>query len=76
VEGRLKPRDILSLRIIFDHDVIDGALATWFTRKLVGLVESGYGLNQDQSPATFRQPQPNKILGITSSSRKGFTEHA
>lgn len=34
------------LTIIFDHDVIDGAPAARFTRRLIELVESGYGLQE------------------------------
>jgi hypothetical protein len=43
-EGRIEPREILNLTVMFDHDVIDGAPATCFTRRLVELIESGYGL--------------------------------
>jgi pyruvate/2-oxoglutarate dehydrogenase complex dihydrolipoamide acyltransferase (E2) component len=49
VDGRIEPRQILSLTIIFDHDVIDGAPAARFTRRLVELIESGYGLDEDQT---------------------------
>lgn len=52
VEGRIEPREMLSLTIIFDHDIIDGAPAARFTRKLVELIESGYGLSEDESLAT------------------------
>jgi pyruvate/2-oxoglutarate dehydrogenase complex dihydrolipoamide acyltransferase (E2) component len=48
VEGRIESREMLSLTIIFDHDVIDGAPAARFTRRLVELIESGFGLNEDQ----------------------------
>ncbi len=44
VEGRIEPREILNLTVLFDHDVIDGAPATRFTRRLLELIESGYGL--------------------------------
>ena len=44
VEGRIEPREILNLTVMFDHNVIDGAPATRFTRRLVELIESGYGL--------------------------------
>jgi len=47
VDGRIEPREMLSLTIIFDHDVIDGAPAARFTRKLVELIESGYGLDEN-----------------------------
>ena len=46
VEGRIKPREILHLTVMFDHDVIDGAPAARFTRRLMELIESGYGLDE------------------------------
>jgi len=49
VEGRIEPREILNLTVVFDHDVIDGAPATRFTHRLVELIESGYGLDADQT---------------------------
>jgi pyruvate/2-oxoglutarate dehydrogenase complex dihydrolipoamide acyltransferase (E2) component len=49
VEGRIEPREILSLTVTFDHDVVDGAPAARFTRRLVELIEGGYGLGGDQS---------------------------
>ncbi len=51
VEGRLEPREMLSLTVMFNHDVIDGAPATRFTRRLVELIESGYGLEEENVPA-------------------------
>ena len=57
VEGRIEPREMLSLTIIFDHDVIDGAPAARFTRRLVELIESGYGLDEDQ-PQTVPSAEP------------------
>jgi pyruvate/2-oxoglutarate dehydrogenase complex dihydrolipoamide acyltransferase (E2) component len=44
IEGRIEPRQILNLTVLFDHDVVDGAPATRFTRRLVELIESGSGL--------------------------------
>jgi pyruvate/2-oxoglutarate dehydrogenase complex dihydrolipoamide acyltransferase (E2) component len=49
VEGRIEPREILNLTIVFDHYVIDGAPAARFTQRLVELIESGYGLGEDQA---------------------------
>ncbi len=60
VEGRIELREILSLTIIFDHDIIDGAPATRFTRKLVELIESGYGLDEDQT-LTEIDPEPAAV---------------
>ncbi len=51
VDGRIETREILDLTIIFDHDVIDGGPAARFTHRLVELIESGYGLDQDQTKA-------------------------
>lgn len=51
VEGRIEPREILNLTIVFDHEVIDGAPAARFTRRLVDLIESGYGLEMEQIQA-------------------------
>jgi pyruvate/2-oxoglutarate dehydrogenase complex dihydrolipoamide acyltransferase (E2) component len=51
VEGRIEPRALLSLTVMFNHDVIDGAPATRFTRRLVELIESGYGLCEQDIPA-------------------------
>jgi pyruvate/2-oxoglutarate dehydrogenase complex dihydrolipoamide acyltransferase (E2) component len=46
VDGRIEPREILNLTVLFDHDVVDGAPATRFTRRLVELIESGDGLEE------------------------------
>jgi pyruvate/2-oxoglutarate dehydrogenase complex dihydrolipoamide acyltransferase (E2) component len=46
VEGEIQLRDLMDLTIIFDHDVIDGAPATRFTRRLVELIEAGYSLEE------------------------------
>jgi pyruvate/2-oxoglutarate dehydrogenase complex dihydrolipoamide acyltransferase (E2) component len=45
VEGRIEPREMLNLTVMFNHDVVDGAPATRFVHRLVELIESGYGLN-------------------------------
>jgi pyruvate/2-oxoglutarate dehydrogenase complex dihydrolipoamide acyltransferase (E2) component len=44
VDGHAAIREYLSLTISFDHDIIDGAPATRFTRRLKELIESSYGL--------------------------------
>jgi pyruvate/2-oxoglutarate dehydrogenase complex dihydrolipoamide acyltransferase (E2) component len=46
IEGRIEPREMLNLTVVLDHDVIDGAPATRFIRRLVELIESGYGLDE------------------------------
>ena len=49
VDGRIEAREILNLTVQFDHDIVDGAPATRFTRRLIDLIESGYGLGEDRS---------------------------
>ena len=46
VEGRIEPREILNLTVSFDHDIVDGGPATRFVKRLVELIESGYGLDE------------------------------
>jgi pyruvate/2-oxoglutarate dehydrogenase complex dihydrolipoamide acyltransferase (E2) component len=57
VEGRIEPREILNLTVVFDHDVIDGAPAARFTRRLVELIDGGYGLSEVQ-PMTAVETEP------------------
>jgi pyruvate/2-oxoglutarate dehydrogenase complex dihydrolipoamide acyltransferase (E2) component len=45
---RIEPRDILSLTVAFDHDVVDGAPAARFIQRLIDLIESGHGLAEAQ----------------------------
>ncbi|HEX5754597.1 MAG TPA: 2-oxo acid dehydrogenase subunit E2 [Archangium sp.] len=44
VDGRIEVREYLSLTLSIDHDIVDGAPATRFSRRLKELLESGYGL--------------------------------
>jgi len=46
VEGRIEPREILNLTVSFDHDIVDGGPATRFVKRLVELIEGGYGLDE------------------------------
>jgi pyruvate/2-oxoglutarate dehydrogenase complex dihydrolipoamide acyltransferase (E2) component len=46
IDERLEPRDLLNLTVAFDHDVVDGAPAARFVKRLVNLIESGYGLEE------------------------------
>jgi pyruvate/2-oxoglutarate dehydrogenase complex dihydrolipoamide acyltransferase (E2) component len=48
VDGRIEPREILNLTVMFDHDIVDGGPAARFVRRLVELIESGYGLADEQ----------------------------
>jgi pyruvate/2-oxoglutarate dehydrogenase complex dihydrolipoamide acyltransferase (E2) component len=51
VEERIVPREILHLTVTFDHDIVDGAPAARFTRRLLELIESAYGLDEAQPVA-------------------------
>ncbi len=44
VDGQVAVREYLSLTISFDHEIIDGAPATRFTKRFKELIEGGYGL--------------------------------
>jgi pyruvate/2-oxoglutarate dehydrogenase complex dihydrolipoamide acyltransferase (E2) component len=46
IDERVEPRDLLNLTVAFDHDVVDGAPAARFVKRLVALIESGYGLEE------------------------------
>ena len=61
VEDRIVPRQILSLTIIFDHDAIDGAPAARFTRGLVELIESGFGLDEVEARSAS-EAEPAAVL--------------
>jgi pyruvate/2-oxoglutarate dehydrogenase complex dihydrolipoamide acyltransferase (E2) component len=60
-DGRIATRDVLSLTVSFDHNMIDGAPAARFTERLKGLIESGYGLSEVEETAvkevSTRRPQ-------------------
>jgi pyruvate/2-oxoglutarate dehydrogenase complex dihydrolipoamide acyltransferase (E2) component len=51
VAGRIEPREILNLTVVFDHDILDGAPAARFSRRLVELIESGCGLVEPTASA-------------------------
>ena len=44
VNGQIVPREMLSVTLSFDHDVVDGAPAARFGGRLKALIESGDGL--------------------------------
>ena len=45
IDGELRSREYLSLTVTFDHDVVDGAPATRFVRRLGEHLEAGTGLD-------------------------------
>lgn len=56
VEGRIEPREILNLTLIFDHNVVDGGPAARFTQRLVELIESGCELHtMENQPVSSAQ---------------------
>ena len=63
VEGQIAIREYLSLTVSFDHNMIDGAQATRFAERLKELIESGYGLmDQEASPGLNEsKPQPQEV---------------
>jgi pyruvate/2-oxoglutarate dehydrogenase complex dihydrolipoamide acyltransferase (E2) component len=61
VANRIEPREILNLTLVFDHDVLDGAPAARFARRLAELIESGYGLASPPAPAAV----PGSTGGVT-----------
>lgn len=45
VEDRVEPRDLLSMTVLFDHDVVDGVPVALFLKRLVKLMESAFFLD-------------------------------
>lgn len=66
VEDRIEPREILHLTVTFDHDIVDGGPATRFTHRLVALIESGYGLEENPpSTALVTEPEARQTARVT-----------
>jgi pyruvate/2-oxoglutarate dehydrogenase complex dihydrolipoamide acyltransferase (E2) component len=59
IDGQLKIRDVLSLTLSFDHDIIDGAPAARFSQRLKELLERGYGLVDEPDPPGQPSIQPD-----------------
>mgnify|MGYP001555492063 FL=1 len=49
VDGKIKIREMLSVTVSFYHDIVDGAPAARFTSQLISLIESGYGLVEQEA---------------------------
>jgi pyruvate/2-oxoglutarate dehydrogenase complex dihydrolipoamide acyltransferase (E2) component len=47
VDDKIVPREFLSLTLAFDHDIVDGAPATRFTKGLLELIESASLLEEE-----------------------------
>ena len=59
IDGSLQPRKMLDLTISVDHDLVDGAPAARFARRLADLVESADGLRS--APAADRSNPERSI---------------
>jgi pyruvate/2-oxoglutarate dehydrogenase complex dihydrolipoamide acyltransferase (E2) component len=49
VDGKIEIREMLSVTVSFDHDIVDGAPAARFTSQLKSLIETGYGLVEQEA---------------------------
>ena len=63
IEERVEPRYMLDLTVAFDHDVVDGAPAARFVKRLVELIESGYGLDEVVQNAPEQAASPHAHPG-------------
>jgi len=59
IGGSLQPRKMLDMTISVDRDLVDGAPAARFARRLAGLVESADGL---RSPPAADRPKPERSI--------------
>jgi pyruvate/2-oxoglutarate dehydrogenase complex dihydrolipoamide acyltransferase (E2) component len=58
VDGSIAIREYLSLTISLDHEMIDGAPAARFTRRLKELIERGYDLIEQEGVLSEHLPAP------------------
>ena len=58
VDGRIEAREYLCLTLTFDHDVIEGAPAARFVRRLTELIERGAGLQERAREPAGAVPAP------------------
>jgi len=59
VDEHIAIREYLSLTISFDHEIINGAPAARFTRRLKELIEHGYGLIEQEGELSEHLPAPD-----------------
>ena len=59
VDGSIAIREYLSLTISLDHEMVDGAPAARFTRRLKELIERGYGLIEQERVLSEPLPAPD-----------------
>lgn len=48
IEEKIEIREYLSMTVLLDHDIVDGAPAARFIARLAELVEKGYGLDVEE----------------------------
>ncbi len=63
VDGQIAVREYLSLTVSFDHNMIDAGVAARFTERLKELIESGYGLMEQEASSALNEirPQPQQV---------------
>jgi pyruvate/2-oxoglutarate dehydrogenase complex dihydrolipoamide acyltransferase (E2) component len=69
VDGHVAVREYLSLTISVDHDIVDGAPAARFIKRLKELIESGYGL-ADATGESEQTPCAREVNYVYNSSRE------
>jgi pyruvate/2-oxoglutarate dehydrogenase complex dihydrolipoamide acyltransferase (E2) component len=72
LEAQIMPRKVLSLSLIVDHDLVDGAPVARFARRLQELVESADGLRTEDSPRV-RAPADEHLPSADQSERTIIT---
>jgi len=60
-DGESAVRDLLSLTVSFDHNMIDGAPAARFTERLKELIESGYGLLEQETRSAINGSEAQRL---------------
>lgn len=70
-DGDAAIREYLSLTISVDHDLVDGAPAARFTRRLKELIESGYGLDLGGSTVEPEQSEHSQEMSYVYNAGKG-----
>ncbi len=63
VDGQVAIREYLHLTVSFDHNMIDAGVAARFTGRLKELIESGYGLVDQEASFALKEsmPQPQQV---------------
>jgi len=65
VQGQIAIREYLSLTLSFDHDIIDGAPEARFTQRLKDLIESGFGLLDQEATSTLNESKQEPVAQAT-----------